>query len=67
MVNQNVSATAFAPLQNVSRIMGYGSVVVPASVRGVVYAALTTPTANSTLDELSAYGTLAGPVEIVVS
>jgi len=67
MVNQNVSATIFTPLQNVSRMLGYGSVVVPPSVDGVVYAALTTYSSNLTLDQLSAYGTLAGPIEIVVS
>lgn len=67
IVNQNVSATIFTPLQNVSRILGFGSVVIPPSVNGVVYAALTTFGANLTLDQLIAYGTLAGPVEIVVS
>jgi len=67
MVNQNVSAAIFTPLQNVSRMLGYGSIIVPPSVDGVVYAALTTFGANLTLDQLSAYGALAGPVQIVVS
>lgn len=57
----------FAPLQNVSRALGYGNAVVPSNVDGVVYAALTTFGGNLTLNQLSAFGTLAGPVEIVVS
>jgi len=67
-VSQNVSAPVFVQLQNVSRIMGMGSVALPTmGLDGVVFAALTRSAGNLTLDQLSGNATLAGPVEVVVS
>jgi len=67
-VSQNVSAPVFVQLQNVSRVMGMGSVALPMmGVDGVVFAALTRSAGNLTLDQLSGNATVAGPVEVVVS
>ena len=67
-VSQNVSAPVFVQLQNVSLVMGMGSVALPMmGVDGVVFAALTRSAGNLTLDQLSGNATVAGPVEVVVS
>lgn len=66
-VNQNVSAPIYRQLQSVSRVKGTGIAALPQNLDGSVFAALTTFGGNLTLDQLSAFGTLAGPIEIVVS
>ncbi|GAB7357248.1 hypothetical protein MBLNU459_g8227t1 [Dothideomycetes sp. NU459] len=65
MVNQNVSAPVFAPVTVTG--VGAGSVTVPAGVAGAVFACLTTFGGGLTLDELTSFGTLARPTEILIS
>lgn len=65
MVNQNVSAPIFQMVTPEGS--GMGSVTVPEGVSGVVFACLTTFGGGLTLDQLTAFGTLAGPVEVVLS
>ena len=65
MVNQNVSAPIFRVVTVTGQ--GTGSVPLPSGLGGAVFACLTTFSGGLTLDDLSAYGILAGPVQIVVS
>lgn len=65
MVNQNVSAPVFEQVTVTG--MGSGSVVVPEGLAGAVFACLTTYAGWLTMNDLTSYGTLAGPTEILIS
>lgn len=65
MVNQNSSAPIIQRLAMTGN--GTGSVRLPAGVAGSTFACLTTFSGGLTLDNLTSYGTLAGPVEVIVS
>lgn len=67
MVNQNVNTPIFLEVQNLDFNGGTGSVALPAGVTGAAFAALTTFSSGLTLNDLSQYGTLAGPAEVLVS
>ena len=67
MVNQNVSAPIFQQVQNLDFNGGTGEVPLPEGVAGVAFAALTTFSGGLTLNDLSQFGTLAGPAEVVAS
>jgi hypothetical protein len=67
LVNQNSTMPVFTQLENVSRILGAGVMTLPPiGLAGAVFAALT-KSSNLTFAQLSSYGTLAGPVEILLS
>lgn len=65
MVNQNVSAPIFQEVKKTGT--GSGSVPLPKGVAGAAFACLTTFSGGLTLDQLTSFGTLAGPVEVLVS
>lgn len=65
MVNQNVSSPVFEKVDKVGP--GNGTVTVPTGVSGAVFACLTTFEGGLTLDDLSSFGTLAAPVEFMIS
>ncbi|KAL9094190.1 MAG: hypothetical protein Q9165_003605 [Trypethelium subeluteriae] len=65
MVNQNVSAPIFQPVTSTGT--GQGTVEVPEGVNGTAFAALTTFSGGLNLDQLTQFGTLAGPAEVVLS
>lgn len=65
MVNQNVSAPIFEEVTKTGT--GSGTVPVPAGANGTAFACLTTFSGGLTLDQLTQFGTLAGPVEVVLS
>lgn len=65
MVNQNVSSPLFEQVTKTGS--GSGTVTVPTGVSGAVFACLTTFEGGLTLDDLSSFGTLAGPVEVMLS
>lgn len=64
MINQN---TPVIYEQITSCGTGCATVPVPTGVSGVAFAVLTTFSEGLTEGQLSAYGTLAGPVEVVLS
>lgn len=65
-VSQNVSDLIWGPATRTG--LGSGSVSVPSALpNGSVFACLTTFSGGLTLDELTEFGTLAGPIEITVS
>lgn len=63
-INQ-ASPTAFAPLKMTGA--GMGTATVPKGVSGVAFAVLTTFSGGLDTNQLTQFGTLAGPVEIVFS
>lgn len=65
MVNQNVSAPVFEEVTVTGT--GTGSVTVPEGVAGAVFACLTTFSQGLTMMDLTSFGTLAGPTEILIS
>jgi len=65
MVNQNVSAPIFEKITKTSA--STGTAPVPAGASGAVFACLTTFSGGLTLNDLTKFGTLAGPVEILLS
>ena len=65
MVNQNISAPIFQEVTKKGK--GKGSVPLPKTVAGAAFAALTTFSGGLTLQQLSDFGTLAGPTELIVS
>jgi len=65
MVNQNISAPIFNKITKTGT--NSGSVPVPAGSSGIAFACLTTFGGGLTLDQLTSYGTLAGPVEVLLS
>ncbi|KAI9689280.1 MAG: hypothetical protein M1820_010164 [Bogoriella megaspora] len=65
MVNQNVSAPIFQSVTSTGT--GTGNVQVPQNVNGTAFAALTTFSGGLSLNDLSSFGTLAGPAEVVLS
>lgn len=67
MVNQNISAPIFQQVQNLDFNGGTGSVPLPEGVTGAAFAALTTFSGGLTLNDLSQFGTLAGPAEVLAS
>ena len=67
IVNQDVDTPYFQEVQNLDFAAGTGSVPVPAGVTGAAFACLTTFSGGLTLNDLSSFGTLAGPAELVLS
>lgn len=65
MVNQNISAPVFQPVTKTGN--DSGSVPVPAGFGGIAFACLTTFGGGLTLDQLTSFGTLDGPVEVLLS
>lgn len=65
LVNQNSSAPIFQQISITGR--SNGTIPVPAGVAGATYACLTTFSGGLTLDDLGSYGTLAGPVQLILS
>lgn len=65
MVNQNISAPMFQPITKTGT--SSGSVPVPAGFGGIAFACLTTFGGGLSLDQLTSFGTLAGPVEVLLS
>lgn len=67
VVNQNVEAPIFTEVQNLDFAAGTGSVPAPAGVAGAAFACLTTFSGGLDLNQLTQFGTLAGPAEIIAS
>ncbi|MCJ1310171.1 hypothetical protein MMC25_003832 [Agyrium rufum] len=65
MINQNVSAPIFQQVTKTGT--GTGTVPVPSGVAGVAFAVLTTFSGGLTEAQLTSFGTLAGPAEVVAS
>lgn len=64
-VHQNISDPIYQPIQMTGQ--GQGTVPTPEGLSGVVYACLTASSGGLTLGELTTTGTLAGPVQLVLS
>ncbi|MCJ1225869.1 hypothetical protein MMC12_002518 [Toensbergia leucococca] len=65
IINQNISAPIFQEVTSVAP--GSGSVPVPSGVAGAAFGVLTTFSGGLTENDLTSFGTLAGPVEILLS
>ncbi|KAI9826421.1 MAG: hypothetical protein M1819_007384 [Sarea resinae] len=65
LINQDVQTPTFLPVTSTGS--GAGTVAVPDGFAGVAFAVLTTFSGGLTENELSAFGTLAGPAEVVLS
>ncbi|KAK4544503.1 hypothetical protein LTR36_004075 [Oleoguttula mirabilis] len=64
IVNQNISAPIFVPLNMTSSTTG--TATLPQNITGAAFACLTTFAGGLDLAALSSYGTLAGPVELLL-
>lgn len=67
IVNQNVEMPIFVEVENLNFAAGTGSIQAPAGGAGAAFACLTTFSGGLDLAALTSYGTLAGPVEVIVS
>jgi len=65
ILRPNISAPIFNKITKTGT--NSGSVPVPAGSSGIAFACLTTFGGGLTLDQLTSYGTLAGPVEVLLS
>jgi hypothetical protein len=65
MVHANVSDPIYQKLQTTGQ--GQGTAQLPEGLSGVVYAALTASSGDLTYHELTTTGTLAGPVQLILS